>query len=208
MYSSAEVSCPHGLPVHNSYSHLTHAINLLRENQYCPDWSRWRCEVFSILGGGLEDIWLFPPDAGLFLYVVRPAANQQQGEPPYKNRHPAGVKDHGPPCQSEWTVSICKITSNQQLRFPLFFPPWFLLFLIASSAHLSGFYVIFDACDRSWLGSQVKVSPPQLIIYLYLICHRWAHKDSSWPPKLNFFILSCPKRLSRLRFTLCHTQDN
>lgn len=63
-----------GLPLRKSYSHLTHDVNLLRENQYCPDWSRWWCEVFLCLGRGLEDIWLFPLMHDFFFIL----SNQQQ----------------------------------------------------------------------------------------------------------------------------------
>lgn len=47
---------------------------------------------------------------------------------------------------------------------------------------------------------QKSESPLLPIIYLYLICHHKAYKDSSWPSKLSSFILSCLERLSELRF--------
>lgn len=70
-----------GLPLRKSYSHLTHDVNLFRENQYCPHWSRWRRKVFPVMGGGLEDVWLFPLMKDFFPYAVKTVAHQQQGGP-------------------------------------------------------------------------------------------------------------------------------
>lgn len=47
---------------------------------------------------------------------------------------------------------------------------------------------------------QRSETPLLPIIYLYLICHHKAHKDSSWPSNLSSFILSCLESISGLRF--------
>lgn len=116
-----------GLPSRKSYSHVTHDVNLFRGNQYCPASSRWRCEVFGV--GVLKDIWLFPLTEDFFLMLSKQQLSSSREEPPCKNRHSAEVKGQVPPCQpEERAASICKLESNQQLRFQLFIlPRWFLL---------------------------------------------------------------------------------
>lgn len=53
----------------------------------------------SLFVGGFGRHMAVSPKERLFPYVVKTAAMQQQGET--LNRHPAGVKGEGPPCQSK-----------------------------------------------------------------------------------------------------------
>lgn len=100
-----------GPPLRKSYSHLTHDVNLFRENQYCPDRSRWRCEVFPRLGPGFQRHMAASPDERLFPYVVKTAAQwRQQEEPPTRIGIQLGSKVRALPAnQRRGTVSICKV---------------------------------------------------------------------------------------------------
>lgn len=76
------------------------------------------------VGQGFRRHMAVSPDAWLFLYVVKPAANQQQGETPCKNSCiQLGSKVRALPA-SQRTASICKLISNNSLGFN---PSYFLV---------------------------------------------------------------------------------
>lgn len=147
----------------SSAAGLTHDVNLLRENQYCPDWSRWRCEVFLVLDGGFEDIWLLPLMKDFFLMLSKQQHTSSREKPPYKNRHPAGVKGQGTPCQSEERSDnrglrpSASWNQTNSLGFGSSSPLVSAPFLIAASAQLRWFSKRFPCincvllCPFWWL---------------------------------------------------------